>query len=798
MREVGDLMSFLRDSRRVAAIAAAVCLGLAGCAPSQPAATPTAASKPTTAPAAASPAAAQSPSTSPSASPAAKPAVSPVVPAVSPIASPSASPAALNFALATKDPAGRDWTTHGGNTFNQRYSSLNAISTSNVGQLKGAWNFHTQSMSPGTSFESSPIVVNGVMYLTGPQSQVWALNAQTGQQMWSYVPQISGIEALPLCCGQDNRGVAIGEGKVFVARLDARLVALDAQTGRELWNVQVADPRAGYSETMAPLYYNGKVFLGISGAEYEIRGFVTAFNASDGSQAWRFYTIPAPGEFGNDSWPQGSDMWKYGGGSVWQTPALDPDLGLLYITVGNPSPDLDGTQRTGDNLFTESIVALDMNSGQRKWHYQEVHHDIWDYDTVSPNILFDIEVNGRMVKGLGQSGKTGWEYLLDRTTGQPLVGIDDKDVPQNATQKTSAKQPYPQGDAFVPQECSEQIGNYPMAPIFTPFERDPILMCPGANGGTEWSDSSYSPQTGYVYVCGIDQPQIWTAKPEAIDPGTLRLGSAFTTPPGGKTAGTFTAIDVRTNKKAWQANWDQMCIGGSLATAGGLVFAGEGNGNFDAYDAKSGDRLWQFQTGAGVNAPAITYEVGGQQYVAVASGGNFQLNFPRGDTLWVFSLNGQMGPVQAPPPPESTVPASALAVNTPKMVDFGFQPGWILVPPGTTVTWTNTGQQPHSATSAANPQAFDTGVLPPGGTASQTFNDEGSFDYYCIPHPFMRGKVIVDKNAPAPVEGGGGGAAGESGVVTGTPVRPAGPGEANTQQGTPAATPAATVTPATR
>lgn len=779
----------MRHSRRFSAALAALSLGFAACAPSAPAPTPTvaAAPKPTTAAAsvAPSPAAAQSPS----ASPAAKPAVSPI-PSVSPIASPSAVAA---LALATKDPAGRDWTTHGGNTFNQRYSSLNSITTSNVANLKGAWTFHTQTMSSGTSFESSPIVVNGIMYLTGPQSQVWALDARTGQQMWSYVPQITAIESLPLCCGQDNRGVAIGDGKIFVARLDARLVALDAQTGREQWNVQVADPRAGYSETMAPLYYNGKVFIGISGAEYEIRGHVTAYNATDGSQAWRFNTIPGPGEFGNDTWPQGTDMWKYGGGSVWQTPALDPDLGLLYITIGNPSPDLDGTQRAGDNLFTESIVALDVNSGQRKWHFQEVRHDIWDYDTVSPNILFDLDINGRTVKGLGQSGKTGWEYLLDRTTGEPLVGIDDTAVPQNATQKTAPTQPHPQGDAFVPQECSEPIANYPMAPIFTPFERDPILMCPGANGGTEWSDSSYSPQTGFMYVCGIDQPQIWTAKPEAIDQGTLRLGSAFTTPPGGKTAGTFTAIDVRTNKKAWQASWDQMCIGGSLATAGGIVFAGEGNGNFDAYNAASGERLWQFQTGAGANAPAISYEVGGQQYIAVASGGNFQLNFPRGDTLWVFALNGTIGPAPAPPAPESTVPASALAVNTPQMVDFGYQPGWILVPPGTTVTWTNTGQQPHSATSAANPQIFDTGVLPPGGSASYTFNDEGSFDYFCIPHPFMRGKVIVDKNAPPPTSAAGGGTAGESGAVTGTPVRPAGPGEGNTQSGTP--NPIATAAP---
>src|SRR6266536_2768841 len=537
--------------------------------------------------------------------------------------------------LPAGDAAGREWLTYGGNLFNHRYSSLNQINTGNVAQLKGAWTYHTGAFGDGTSFEASPIVSGGVMYLTGPQSQVYAVDAKSGAELWKFVPDyggtqiagVTGVGALPLCCGQVNRGVALGDGRVYVAQLDAKLTALDARTGNQLWSVQVADPRAGYSETMAPLFYNGMVIVGISGAEYEIRGH--------------------------------------------------------------------GTIRAGDNLFTESIVALDIKSGQRKWHYQTVHHDIWDYDSISPDVLFDVTTNGKPVKGIGQAGKTGWVYLLDRTTGQPLVWIDEKQVPQIRKQNTALTQPFPIGDAFVPQACTQDIGNYPTGGIFTPFRDDPVLICPGANGGTEWSPSSYSPQTNLMYVCGIDQPQVWTAKPDKIEQGTLRLGSAFVTPPGGRTSGTFTAIDVRTNRKAWQARWDQMCIGGSMTTAGGLVFAGEGNGNFDAYDAKTGDRLWQFQTGAGANAPPVTYEVDGQQYVAVAAGGNFQLNFPRGDTLWVFSLNGGLGPVAAPPPPASVREAAALAVNTPKIVDFGYDPGWILVPPGTTVTWTNVGPTIH-------------------------------------------------------------------------------------------------------
>jgi plastocyanin len=333
------------------------------------------------------------------------------------------------------------------------------------------------------------------------------------------------------------------------------------------------------------------------------------------------------------------------------------------------------------------------------------------------------------------------------------VGIDERDVPQIGAQHTAPTQPFPIGDSFVPLACTEDVGTYPTAGIFTPFRDEPILICPGANGGTEWSPSSYSPQTNLMYVCGIHQPQVWTAKPDKIQQGTLRLGSAFVTPPGGRTSGTFTAIDVRTNRKAWQAQWDQMCIGGSLATAGGLVFTGEGNGNVDAYDAKSGSRMWQFQTDAGANSPPMTYSVDGQQYVVVASGGNFQLNFPRGDTLWVFSLNGTLGPVAAPQmgaPGSGNGNETAIGASVTKLsvIDFGFSPSNDLVPPGTQLTWTNTGQIVHTVTS--DDGIFDSGDLASGQSFSFTLDTPGTYWYFCRPHPFMRGRIVVAANAPAP------------------------------------------------
>jgi len=570
-----------------------------------------------------------------------------------------------------------------------------------------------------------------------------ALDARNGGVIWEYHPNID-TDSTPLCCGVVNRGVAVGDGKVFVGQVDGRLVALDQKTGKKLWEAQVGDPSKGFSETMAPLFFDGLVYIGMSGAEYETRGYVTAYKSADGSQVWRWYTIPAPGEPGSETWPKG-DAYLHGGGSMWMTPSLDPRLGYLYLAVGNPGPDLDGGVRQGDNLYTESLVALNAKTGKHVWHFQEIHHDIWDYDAVSPIVLFDGVVNGKQARGLAEAGKTGWSYLLDRATGRPLIPISEKAVPQDRRQNTARTQPHPQGDSFVPQCPTNPVAKYSQGCIFTPFEETPILIAPGANGGNEWSPIAFSPQTQYVYIPGLVQPQVFTYNPSEIKEGSLKLGSGFVSPPGQGTSGTFTAIDTRTNKIAWQKQMTYMMIGGTMATAGGLVFTGEGDGNFRAFDARTGTDLWKFQTGAGANAAPMTYDVGGDQYVAIASGGNFQLDYPRGDTLWVFSLKGARAEAAAPPAPSTRTEQPPLGpqATTDKVtiVNFKFIPDNIVVKAGTSITVTNQGAFPHTWSDLNG--AWDSGVLQTGQSKTITFSQPGTYQFYCKPHPWMVGQLTV-------------------------------------------------------
>ncbi len=571
-------------------------------------------------------------------------------------------------------PPTADWRTNGGNVYNQRYSPLADIDRDNVADLKGVWRARLAGSGAGAQYsgEAQPIVYDDTIYVSTGADDVFALSAKSGEIIWRYEadldPNITSV-----CCGWTNRGVAVSADKVFIGRLDAKLVALDRRTGSVVWSIQAERWQENYSITGAPLYFDGMVIIGFAGADRGTRGRVKAYDAEDGRLLWTFYTIPGPGEAGHDTWPQDNDTWQYGGGSVWQTPALDPDLGLLYFSTGNAGPDFNGAARAGDNLFTSSIVAIDARTGRYRWHYQEVHHDLWDYDAPNPVILMDVRVRGRKRKALAQVGKTGWAYILDRVTGRPLVGIDERAVPQEPRQATAATQPYPRGDAIVPQvvriapEGTELVNE---GRIFTPFfGLDGTLVKPSLWGGANWPPSSYDPQRQTLFVCASSVVGFLKggdrnfAAPQQGErylggvPGYARLPRT----------GIFAAVDVTANKLRWRFRWPEQCYSGSLATGGGLVFVGRNDGRLTALDSVTGRQLWEFQTGAGMHAGVSTFEREGKQYVVAYSAGNALIGSSRGDSVWLFGLDGTLGPVErvtaAPTstPPPSGDPSAALA-----------------------------------------------------------------------------------------------------------------------------------------
>ncbi len=552
------------------------------------------------------------------------------------------------------EPPSSDWPTNGGDWYNRRYSPLVEIDRQTGAGLGGAWRARLDGsgVGPRYSGEAQPIVHAGVIYIVTGANDVFALSVEGGRRLWTHTadldPDISTV-----CCGWASRGAALGEGKVFVGQLDGKLVALDQRTGEIEWSVQAERWQDGLTITSAPLYFDGLVITGFSGGERGIRGRVKAFDAGDGSPVWTFYTIPGPGEFGHDTWPADNDLWMDGGAPVWNTPALDPQLGTIYFSTGNAAPDYNGSRRKGDNLFTASIVALDARTGTYRWHFQQVHHDIWDYDSPNPVVLFDIELEGRQRQALAQAGKTGWVYILDRTNGEPLIGIEERSVPQEPRQMTSATQPHPIGDAFVPQSVPIAPEGYELVNggrIFTPFwTGEPVVAKPGVWGGANWPPSSLDPLSGLLYVCARDRAVAFRA--EAIDLVRPPAGDAFT---GGRRSGfllretgILAALDMHTNRLVWQQSWPEACYSGTTVTAGGLVFVGRSDGRLTAHHSGNGTLLWEFQTGAGMNAPVSVFEHEGHEYVVAYSAGNVFAGSAKGDSIWLFSLDGEIDQVEA-------------------------------------------------------------------------------------------------------------------------------------------------------
>ena len=546
------------------------------------------------------------------------------------------------------------WPTNGGNLFNQRYSPLAEINRDNVAELKGVWRARLGGSGVGQKYsgEAQPIVYEGVAYIVTGADDVFAISVETGETLWTYEANLDqSIDVV--CCGWTSRGVGLGDDKIFVGQLDARLVALDRMTGEVVWDTQTENWEDGYSLTSAPLYYDGLVITGFAGAERGIRGRVKAYNADDGSLAWTFYTVPGPGEFGSDTWPQPgdpySDVYLYGGGSVWQTPAVDPDLGLVYFSTGNPGPDFAGYVRAGDNLFTTSMLALDVYTGEYRWHFQQVHHDIWDYDAATPVVLFDIEIDGETRQAVAEASKTGWVYILDRVTGEPLIGIEERPVPQDERHLTSPTQPYPAGDSFIHQFVDIVPQGYPplvnQGRIFTPFWMEGRVVMPGPFGGANWPPSAYDPASGTLFICANERPGFFRGGEMASDlpemPGDVYVGGFFGNVPF-PNHGILAAMDMHTNTLVWRQRWQEFCYSGVLATAGGLLFTGQGDGRLMALDSSDGSVLWEFQTGAGMNAPVSAFEHNGEQHIIAYSAGNLFAGTPRGDSLWLFSLSGTM------------------------------------------------------------------------------------------------------------------------------------------------------------
>jgi alcohol dehydrogenase (cytochrome c) len=507
-----------------------------------------------------------------------------------------------------------------GNYDQTRFYPGKQIDTSNVGKLHPAWIFQTEVKE---SQETTPIVVNGVMYITTSFDHVYALNAKTGEQYWHYKHAMGPVTTY--CCGPNNRGVAVYDDKVYLGTLDAKLVALDAKTGSVVWQTEIADPTLGYSETMAPTAINGKILIGTNGGEYGIRGFVKAFDAKTGKLIWTFNTTPensvgvwaTADATGKDlhrdiaaekaQLAKTGDPYKTVGGGVWQNPSVDLKTNRIYFVVGNPSPDLDGAIRPGDNLYTESLVSIDLDTGKYVCHFQYIPHDVWDLDDTSPTILVDAkDKEGKVVPAVLHGGKTGHVYVNDRKDCS-LIRFSEPMVSQDG--------------------------------MYTLPTAEGARMLPGANGGVEWSPMAVNPDLGLTYAVNLHQPMTYQVQSSPYPGGKLWLGGAFKVIATEESFGNVTAVDYNTGKIAWQVKTPLPMMGGALTTAGGLMFTGEGDGWFRAYDAKSGKVLWSFFAGAGVNAPPASYTVDGKQYIVVGAGGNTQIDFKRGNNIIAFTVD---------------------------------------------------------------------------------------------------------------------------------------------------------------
>jgi glucose dehydrogenase/plastocyanin len=645
-----------------------------------------------------------------------------------------------------RQPAGRGWTTVMGDLAN-RYSTLDQITTENVSQLGGVW--MSERLVPPANSRSMAVVQDGMMFFTAPPN-VMKMDARTGEIAWRF--EAGGAARMG---NPDREGVAVAEGLVFVGLSDSRVIALREDTGELVWNRYVGDEARdkGQGIAGAPLYAGGLVTVGLS-ADNGWRGQVVALDATTGREVWRWFAVPAPGEPGSETWPE-TAQWQFGGGALWLTGVADEEAGLVYYVTGNGVPQLSGEDREGDNLYVCSVVALDMETGELRWHFQTIRHDIWEADMSISPVLYDAQLDGRTVKAIGAIRPDGYVFTFDRLTGEPLTEIEERPAPQDAFQKTAATQPFPAGAEGVLPDCDWWRGTQTLPEGFeigcyyqaVSTDRPNVLM---PYYGMRVAPMSYSQQTGYFYAVGersirwlrrADDGYFFTTAFSSRVPGINRYKT-----------GVMAAIDGRTHEIVWRKDFPLPTgrPSGVMTTAGGLMFHAEPDGTFNAYDAATGERLWQFQTGAPAGGPAFTYELDGQQYIGLVTSMN----------VWAFTLGGTLA--QQAPPPQPGEPAlfagpiretsqiETAAVQrdmaftgTRYMTDeYQFNPYRTKVSVGSRVTWRNNGTMVHSA--VAEDGSWSTGPIDPAGVAGVTFDRPGTYTYICRQHPWAYAQIIVE------------------------------------------------------
>ena len=653
----------------------------------------------------------------------------------------------------------QDWPLVSGNWSGTRYSTLAEITTGTVDRLGGAW---VTRLAGGAASRATPVILDGVLYLTGG-ANVFAVDVRTGELVWRWQPDESGEGARMVPSWQ---GVGLGAGLVFVGLRNGQVAALRQTTGELVWVQSVGSdpPQVGEAVTTAPMYASGRVFVGLANGDTGGQGRITALNADTGEPQWTFFIVPRPGEFGHETWPQDSNTWELGGGGVWLVGTVDPDLGLVYFSTGNPVPMFGGEIRAGDNLFTASVLALDIETGERRWHYQVVRHDVWDADIATPLLLYDHDTGaGGPRKAVAAMRADGVLFLFDRETGEPLTPIEERAVPQDDHQRTAATQPFPVGVESILPECSYWRDRVPppfelnCSGFTPPMVNEHTIVAPGVPiPRVRVTPMSFSPQTGYIYAQG--RAMVGRAR-RFEDPWHIYLDDNELTLPD--PVGILAAVDTRSGRVVWKHEMPASWLGtsGPLTTAGGLMFRGSAGGQVEAYDARTGERAWTFRTspvGAQVRpGPASTYELDGMQFIAIAMGPD----------LWAFTLDGEVpargAPVLDPwenyerPQPAPTATRrieTATLVEAPRGIAGGsrygfdehrFNPVRALVTQGTRLQFVNNGELAH--TIAARDGSWSTGRIDPAMSASVTLDDAGMFLYHCEDHPWAIGQVTVEE-----------------------------------------------------